>query len=237
VGKWTALNVTSDMPQGRRLQSAVWDNRDREMIVLGGEVSTVVLRDLWAFSPDVAHGGGAWRNLMTQTPPTSRFGQAAVWDPVHSQMLVFGGVSGSGNFLGDMWTYRPDKKGAGTNWLLLGFPGSPDGRSSSATAWNPVNGTMLLFGGTSPKSIRNDTYSYLPSPPGKGWSLLNRLAPPDRRSGAVGAFDTVNSAFLIFGGEGSSGARNDLWQLGGIQPKPKPKPKPTPKPSKPGKKH
>ena len=217
AGHWSLLNA-SNGPLARHLHTAVWDDKDHEMLVYAGETTTGVLRDLWAFRiTDLKAGRGAWRQLMFQAPPTSRFAHTAVWDPADHQMLVFGGASGAGTFLGDLWAYRPDGQGGGTTWVNLGTPGTPDGRATAAAAWDQADNALIVFGGTGLKSLRNDAYAYHP---GGQWQLLSSQGAPDRRNGATVVYDTVNGGVLLFGGAGSFGARNDLWQLGGTQTPP-----------------
>lgn len=217
MGRWTLLTAPN-APLPRHLHTAVWDDKDRQMLVYAGETTTTVLRDLWSFRlTNLAAGRGVWSPLMAQTPPAARFGQAAVWDAARRQMLVFGGVGGAGNFLGDLWAYRPNGSGGGTAWANLGTPGTPDGRATAAASWDPVDNALIVFGGTGLKSLRNDSYAYTSN---SQWRMLNPASPPDRRNGATAVFDTVNGGVLLFGGAGSFGAHNDLWQLGGMQSPP-----------------
>jgi len=49
--------------------------------------------------------GGNWRQQFVPSPPTRMRGSVA-WDPVHREVLLFGGFDGGSIYLGDTWTWR-----------------------------------------------------------------------------------------------------------------------------------
>lgn len=213
-GRWTAVSVTGGAPSGRHLHSAVWDSANRQMLVFAGETGPTVLRDLWAFHLDnLAGARGHWSAPVSAAVPSARFAQAAVWDPSGSRMLLFGGVNGAGGFLDDLWAYYPGRGNAAGRWASLGTPGTPDARATTAAIWDGADNALVIFGGTGPGSIRNDTYAYRGS-----WSAPAYPGAPERRNGSTAVYDTVNNALLLYGGAGARGALNDLWQLGGYRP-------------------
>ncbi len=215
MGRWTNLSVVGQPPPSRRLHSAVWDTAHRQMLVFGGTAGTAVLRDLWAFHVDnLAGGRGHWSSLAADAAPSARFAQAAVWDPARGDMLVFGGVNTAGAFLDDLWAYHSGGDGGAGAWTALGAAGTPDARATTAAIWDTPDNAMVIFGGTGPASIRNDTYVYRRD---MGWSTLMPSNAPDRRNESTAVYDTVNNSLLLFGGIGPTSGYNDLWQLGGYQ--------------------
>jgi len=215
TGRWINLSVVGSLPSGRHLHSAVWDTAHRQMLVFGGTAGTAVLHDLWAFHVDnLAGSRGHWSLLAAEATPSARLAQAAVWDPSRGDMLVFGGVNTAGAFLDDLWSYHPDGNGGTGVWTALGAAGTPDARATTAAMWDTFDNAMVIFGGTGPASIRNDTYVYRRD---GGWSTLARSNAPDRRNESTAVYDTVNNSLLLFGGIGPMDGYNDLWQLGGYQ--------------------
>ncbi len=215
TGRWTNLSAVGSLPPGRHLHSAVWDTVNRQMLVFAGTAGTAVLRDLWAFHVDSLAGArGHWSLLAGEAAPPARLAQAAVWDPSRGDMLVFGGVNTAGAFLDDLWSYHPDCNGGAGAWTALGAPSTPDARATTAAMWDTTDNAMVIFGGTGPASIRNDTYAYRRD---SGWSTLTRSNAPDRRNESTAVYDTVNNSLLLFGGIGPMDGYNDLWQLGGYQ--------------------
>jgi len=211
-GRWTLFTAPT-IPPARRLHTAVWDDRDRVMLLVGGEAGTVVWPDLWAFRPtDMRSGRGDWSLLGNPTPLPARFAHAAVWDSTHGQMLVFAGLSAAASLRDDLWAYHPDRPGrAGSagRWIPLGNAGSPDGRARPAATWDAADAALLLFGGSGLQGARADTYAYRP---GGGWSAPRPGVPPAPRSGASAVYDPVRKALLIFGG-GDTTVYDDLWEL------------------------
>ncbi len=215
-GRWTPLTAPAPVvPPARRLHTAVWDDRDRAMLLAGGEAGTVVWPDLWAFRPtDLRSGRGVWSLLGNPTPLPARFAHAAVWDSTHGQMLVFAGLSAAASLRDDLWAYHPDRPGRGGSagrWIPLGNAGTPDGRARPAVAWDAADAALLLFGGSGLQGARADTYAYRP---GGGWSTLHPHGggTPAPRSGVTAVYDTVRHGLLLFGG-GDTTAYDDLWEL------------------------
>ncbi len=207
LGRWTLLSTTS-APQARHLHEAVWDNRDREMLVTGGEAGTAVWHDLWAFRPaSIAGGSGSWRRLGDPTPPAARFAHSMVWDPVQNRLLLFGGIGLSGSVRDDLWAFTPAVGGASGSWSSLGLAGKPDARARAGFAWDSVDASAVIFGGSGLKGQDNGVYAYH-----KGWSAPTFSNPPLPRSGSTVVFDTVRNGLLIYGG-GNLQAYDDLWLL------------------------
>jgi len=212
-GHWTAL-ATTLVPPARRLHTAVWDDRDRVMLLVGGEAGTVVWPDLWAFRPtDLRAGRGVWSLLGNPTPLPARFAHAAVWDSTHGQLLVFAGLSAAASLRDDLWAYHPDRPGRGGlagRWIPLGNARTPDGRARPAAAWDTGDAALLLFGGSGLQGAHADTYAYRPV---GGWTTLHpRGGTPAPRSGASAVYDTVRHGLLLFGG-GDTTVYDDLWEL------------------------
>jgi hypothetical protein len=126
-----------------RNYTAVLDPVAHEMLLFGGEISNHQLtNDLTAYSlgapvvPTPIHPPG---------PPTARYAPRAVWDPLRDRMLVFGGYDG--NFLNELWEYRPRPS---PTWTQL-FPDSapPAPRFAGGMVLDATGDRLLVFGGHS----------------------------------------------------------------------------------------
>ena len=102
---WTEIVPSGSPPHGRFGHAACFDpGRDR-MVVWGGAYpgfpSYVVFDDVWQLD---LSGAPLWTQLAPAGPiPPGRFNDAAVYDPGHGRMVVFGGEGANTSFLNDSW--------------------------------------------------------------------------------------------------------------------------------------
>jgi hypothetical protein len=213
--QWTLLGTGGTPPPARRNHSAILDPVRRRMIVFGGTEAGAAgqLSDVWALPLD---GAPDWVQLFPGgAAPGDRADHAAAFDPAGDRMVIYGGFTGTSDYA-DVWTLS---LGATPAWTLL-FPGgsSPGSRSAMASAWDPVHGRMVVYGGFSQGALayKGDTYAlHLAGTP--SW---RQLAPegggPPGRSAAAAAIDTRRGRMLVFGGNGDFGASirtNEVWAM------------------------
>jgi N-acetylneuraminic acid mutarotase len=206
--KWVRLQSFRGGPSARGGHSAVWDPGGGRVLIFGGAVPDgSSLRELWSYRP----ADGTWSRLAPLQPtPRARQQHTAVWDPVRAQMLVFGGYTGSGNFLDELLSYRP----AANAWTTV-TPGgpTPPARSNHAAAWDSTTGHMLVFGGYGGGGYLNDLWSY--DPAGNSWAVLSPQSTafgPAPREEASAVWDATYGQLLIFGGSrGGNEPLEDLW--------------------------
>lgn len=201
-GNWTNLTATlSPAPAPRYGAVLVFDAADGSLILFGGQGSSAMLNDTWAFT------GGTWTPLTAagHAPSPRAFAQAA-FDPGRDAVVLFGGRSPTGATLDDTWAF------AGGVWTNLTgtSPESPPPRSAGGFAWDAPDGAAVLFGGAGANGApRNDTWSFGAT----GWTNLTTAAgtAPAARTNTTLAFDAGRSALLLFGGEGVGTAFSDTW--------------------------
>ena len=198
--KWVSLGEAPT--GGRDWQRAVWDAGRGWLLAFGGWTVDAPdagrwpakhwQYDLWSFDP----GSGRWEQLPSDPPvaagPSGRYGDemlhrfhrlpqsaAAVWEPVHQQMLLFGGFThqfdAADNWQAysanthQLWAYSP---AAGT-WTLQQPAGAlPPGRTRTAAVWDSRRGRLLAFGGfNSDLGVLSDLWSY--DPAANRWTELH----------------------------------------------------------------
>jgi hypothetical protein len=136
---WTPL-APADSPSPRDSESLVYDRASRTAIMYGGFSSaTGRLSDTWSWD------GTNWTQLTPATSPgLLTIAWQAAYDPVSSQVLLFGGDPGNGNPpSAGTWAWT------GTTWTRLAPAFSPGGRAYGSMTWNTGNGRIVLFGGSS----------------------------------------------------------------------------------------
>lgn len=196
---WAEPTQPTLAPPSRQDPSALWDPEGRRVLVFGGHGRLGYLDDLWSYDP----ARNSWALVMPSGPsPPGRFRHAAVWDPIGSQMLVFGGYRDGP--LDDLWSYRPSSN----SWARLSPSGRIPARFRHSAVWDPAREQMLVYGGSHGDPL-TDLWSYRPR--ANAW---NRLDPggayPPTHFLHAAVWDQTEDRMLVFGGYG--GRRFDeLW--------------------------
>ena len=203
---WSPL-APAGSPPARYQHTAIYDPVRDRMLVFGGSDS-LYRNDVWTLS---LAGSSAWNALAAAgTPPSTRIGSTAIYDPVRDRMVVFSGNDSS--YRNDVWTLS---LAGSPSWSALAPEGNPpSARYQHATIYDPVRDRMVVFGGYD-GGYRNDVWalSLAESP---AWSTLASTgSPPSARCFHTAIYDPVRDRMLVFGGYDASAThyRNDLWAL------------------------
>jgi hypothetical protein len=102
---WTEI-TTGPGPSARSGHTAVYDSVNNLMTIFGGYSGSALLGDSWVLSVANGHGGTpSWTQVVPlNTAPPRRF-HSAIYDPVHNQMNIFGGVASLAPFFPDDHTF------------------------------------------------------------------------------------------------------------------------------------
>lgn len=139
----------------------------------------------------LTEGGPAWHRSRRPDAPSARTGAAAAWDPVHEQLVLFGGAGSSAR--DDTWVHDRD------GWRLQAPPGArPSARTSHAMAWDGASQRVLLHGGTEGLGVGHaDTWTW----DGSRWQEATPAnAPSDAIQAHALAWDPVRGELIRFGG-------------------------------------
>lgn len=118
TGVWSVLPISGTKPSARHLHTMVYDPAGNRVILFGGETPSVS-GETW-----VLHLSGTpyWEQVAIGDPnaPPPLFGHNAVYDVVHKQMLVFGGMTTGSGFPNGVWALD----GTSYTWskLLAQYP-------------------------------------------------------------------------------------------------------------------
>ncbi|MCI4366319.1 MAG: hypothetical protein L3K08_01060 [Thermoplasmata archaeon] len=172
-------------------------------------------------SPPIGPRASEWTNLSANAtnPPSGRILGSMVWDAYDGYVLLFGGCSAytcNGGMDGDTWAFQNGQ------WVQLNPSNSPSARAISATAYDPADHEVVLFGGLgstpaagcAPSCVAtNDTWTFS----GGQWTNLtpNLTVSPSGRYRAAMTYDAADGYVVMFGGTTSSAvtgsALNDTW--------------------------
>jgi L-ascorbate metabolism protein UlaG (beta-lactamase superfamily) len=192
-------------PGPRNAHGAVYDLRDRSLVLFGGAGTDRVYGDTWRWRD------GSWRRL-SGTGPAARTFPAMTYDADRGEVVLYGGnrvLFGDSThppeMLGDTWTLR------GGRWVRAAAKG-PSPRAEAAVAYDARRRRTVLFGGYDlapdgrPHRL-GDTWEW----DGVRWAHVAGDGPAPR-SGAAMAWHPDLGA-VLFGGSG--GPLNDTWRWDG----------------------
>ena len=195
---WTDLRPESeDQPAATRQMPAAYDPTNDRVISFDGSS--------WGY--EVA--ANVWYLLSPKgdklTP--ARVGASMVRDEQSGKMILYGGTDMDKAF-DETWSYDP----VANTWTNLEPAGPiPPGRSDAGMAYDPVSGTVILFGGVDGEfNCLADTWAY--DPESNAWSKLQTTVAPDARSGIGMAYDPHSERIILFGGVDSQlVCYSDTW--------------------------
>jgi hypothetical protein len=153
-GTWSSLSVVGTPPAARQRFSAIQDPVRNRLIVFGG-LDGSAHNDVWTLS---LVGTSTWTQLQPLGPaPAPRFGASVVYDPRRDQMVVFGGVNGTGGALEDLWTLS---LGGSPAWTpLQPAMAGPSPRTESSVAYDPSRDLIWFFSGGTAAALPNDLWT------------------------------------------------------------------------------
>jgi hypothetical protein len=132
------------------------------------------------------------------------------WDPVGGRLVMFGGRNGATDFQ-DTWAFDP----AGRTWSPLVTScrrGTicPPARSAHGMVWSSVLRKILMFGGQTGETARNDLWAF----DGKAWSQLKTTGAPSPRYYFGMAEDAASGRIILLGGVAADyQGLTDTWIL------------------------
>jgi N-acetylneuraminic acid mutarotase len=135
---WTEVSPLTS-PQARDSSSMTFDPCRGQIVLFGGYSNGSNLNDTWAFNTLT----NTWTNLTTPSSPPARFGSSMDFNPCIGQIILFGGGVYPGSYLDDTWVFNSSTN----DWQELTLSGNPGAREFANIAFNPINGSIILFGG------------------------------------------------------------------------------------------
>lgn len=146
---WTNVTSLATTPSGRTGTKLVYDQRNDKFIMFGGQNSTGYnLNDTWVYNLN----SNVWTQMSPATAPGNRTAHTMMYDPYHSQVVLFGGYDVNNN-LNDTWVYDYPTN----TWTNVTQPNAPSVRSYLRSTYMASTNEHLMFGGYDDYSL-NDTW-------------------------------------------------------------------------------
>src|SRR5262249_12373524 len=133
---------------------AIYDIAQDQMVIFGGYGASGRRNDVWALS---LSGTPTWSAITpTGMAPSPRHGQVAIYDPIRSRMVVFGGFDGA-TWRNDIWALSL----SGTpTWTQINTSGlAPVGRYFHSAIYDQVRDRMVVLGGYGSTGRQNDVWA------------------------------------------------------------------------------
>jgi GH35 family endo-1,4-beta-xylanase len=221
---WTQLSPAHS-PGARSNAAMAFDAGHAQAVLFGGKAGSTILQDTWTWN------GTDWSLRTPSNTPPARGGASMAYDGKAQRVLLFGGFDGLAVFYDDTWEWN----GTNGNWdeQIVNVNGAgaaaPAPRTLAQMSDNGANGTVVLFGGTSPQGPLGDTWVWADTDVTFGnttvtteghWTPVSPTQAPPARSGGTLAFaaGTGDARFggpILFGGLGATGRLQDAWSFDG----------------------
>jgi hypothetical protein len=202
---WSELNpdTTNGEPPGRYNFAMAYDPTNQALVVYGGNRGTpATSNDTWLLTTSDGVNY-SWSNPLGLTPsadfaPVARANVAMTWDPVHNDVVLFGGSVNNS----ETWAWDTSMLA----WTFQGIKVSPTGRNQHMMWWDPALNRIMVTGGTGGGNL-NDVWAW------DGVSVNWTALTPNLRFGASMSYDSKrHSIFLTTGCNGLANTRyTDFW--------------------------
>jgi hypothetical protein len=139
-GRTWKLVSPAHKPAARRAATMAYDTQRQVVVLYGGLVQDrgegSPASDTWVWD------GSDWKMVeSTNASPGARIGSKMVSTP--RGVVLFGGsVFNNDQFFADAWTWD------GARWTRIDRAPTPPGRNNAAAAWNEVDSSLFVYGGS-----------------------------------------------------------------------------------------
>ncbi|MEM7205429.1 MAG: hypothetical protein AAF628_34555 [Planctomycetota bacterium] len=154
--------------------------------------------------------GVRWVRIDPPLRPPGRSGHALAYHGGSRRAVLFGGTAPGGGSLGDTWEWD------GRDWVERTLTGAPGPRTAVAMAYDETRDRVVLFGGAGDVlgPALDETWEW----DGSQWSQRAPAARPPARFGHAMAYDAFRHRVVLFGGDRSTTAGDELddtWEWDG----------------------
>lgn len=198
------LDSVSMHPSPRYGAMMAYDSANGYVVLFGGYEGFARpfkdFNDTWIFQ------SGIWTQISPPiSPPARAFGVMAN-DPVTGCLVLFGGVTLTGEGFNDTWTF------CNGLWTNVTPTHSPQKRFEAMFASDPPCGCEVLFGGVpiAGAPLLGDTWEFADD----RWTQLNTTNSPPGQAAAAMTYDPSTASIILFSGlcDGNY-CPNDTWSF------------------------
>jgi hypothetical protein len=201
--EWRSL----PQPAGRAMGSMTIVTRGHRAFLCGGGDGGSYMSDVWTLSLDTT-AGLEWQRYQATGSLPERSAHAAIFDPTHNRLLVFGGKN-SGGLRNDLWQLDL----AAATWTdVTPSGGGPSPRWLLTAVYHPSRNSMIIFGGNDGANGLNDVWE-LDLDSLKWSQMAPSGTPPSGRWSYTAGLSLQLNKLIVRGGQSGSSVVGDEWTL------------------------
>ena len=206
---WT-LMTPAHKPRPRRDPAMAYDPALGRVVLYGGVIPDgnegSEAADTWTWD------GNDW-SMVSGDNHGPRYRDGARMATTGDGVILFGGHIGNVTYFGDAWSFD------GATWTRVDDGPGPAGRGDAAVAWNPLESSLLVYGGLGLRAGAGPGNIGVPLTDGWSlkdgtWSRLTGAGPPALYD-ANTMWDERNQAVVLLFGMSCPEPRNDAWVWSG----------------------
>jgi len=133
--KWKLMSPPH-RPLPRRDAAMAYDPTQQVVVLYGGHIPDAA--EGYASAETWTWDGSDWTQV--DDGPGARHGPASV--TAQDRAIFFGGNNANATYYGDAWSFSSRK------WVRADAGVQPPGRGKAAAVWDPVDSSLLIYGGT-----------------------------------------------------------------------------------------
>ncbi len=202
---WTQVTTTGSIT-ARSNASAIYDEANNRMIVIGGMTHGGFTNEIWSLDLN----SFAWTPIPSNstTAPAPRYTHVCMFDSLYNRILMW---SGNGAMLyNDVWAFNLHD----STWQEL-FPdgnvsGAPLKRYGVASVFDPLNRSLISFAGFTTSGRFDDTWTF--NVDSQVWTDHTQSTFPLLRCLTSQSFARDRREMIVYGGQ-STGNLDDIWTM------------------------
>jgi Galactose oxidase, central domain len=212
-------SVTHQGPRSRQALAMFYDSvNDLAVACFGDHTGFGPVNDCFS-TPLGGFPSEAWEGISAPHPPLARYGVIGFgYNQTLNKLVVVGGNPGTGPCLNDV-NWLTGANGLGSpSWSQpdVSGPTSIPARAFSASGYDSISDTLMVFGGTNcTGGFYNDYWLLENATQAPTWVLQATAGtPPPVREGASASYDPANNTLTVgFGDQGGKEYLGDVWVL------------------------
>jgi hypothetical protein len=197
-------------PPARRAAGMAYDPAHQVVVLFGGlipdQAEGYEANDTWTWD------GSDWMEVDAgPAPPPKRQGVSLI--TAGDRIVLFGGRLANAVYFGDAWSWD------GKTWSRVDIPPRPPGRGTAAVAWDPLDSSLFIFGGSGFNSAAGPGAQGTPLSDGwmltrGSWTQLNGTG-PGRLAYANAIWDSAGMRVLVLLGMRCPDPSDAAWAWNG----------------------